>query len=225
MSGGCARSCVDDVWIKFNPNSILTRPATFPRHLSSISQAAAVSYHKYHRLHFPLRLFRVLRGLILEHLSRVVLEPQLPAAQQRLCAKLTPPSHPPPVMPVSMVPVPSPPHSAHLARPSRSSSLPGNGRAQETIGGTSASKQTPRARGRSSKPFVAWISGWIIGILGSGVNVRQRNLCRGRDRTESSPARPVRQPGSAPVALQPGPLNLLPPERPLLRGDFFAGCA
>ena len=34
-----------------------------------------------------------------------------------------PPSHPPPVMPVSMVPVPSPPHSAHLVRPSRSSSL------------------------------------------------------------------------------------------------------
>ncbi|KAF9791257.1 hypothetical protein BJ322DRAFT_438766 [Thelephora terrestris] len=33
-----------------------------------------------------------------------------------------PPSHPPPVMPVS-VPVPSPPHSAHVVRPSRSSSL------------------------------------------------------------------------------------------------------
>jgi len=34
-----------------------------------------------------------------------------------------PPSHPPPVMSVSMVPMPSPPHSAHVVRPSRSSSL------------------------------------------------------------------------------------------------------
>ena len=32
-------------------------------------------------------------------------------------------SHPPPVMPVSMVPVPSPPRPAHLVRPSRPSSL------------------------------------------------------------------------------------------------------
>jgi len=34
-----------------------------------------------------------------------------------------PSSHPPPVMPVSMVPMPSPTHSAHIVRPSRSSSL------------------------------------------------------------------------------------------------------
>lgn len=38
-------------------------------------------------------------------------------------ASTLPPSHPPPVMPVSMIPVPSPPHSAHVVRPSRSSSL------------------------------------------------------------------------------------------------------
>jgi len=38
-------------------------------------------------------------------------------------ASILPPSHPPPAMPVSMVPVPSPPHSAHVVRPSRSSSL------------------------------------------------------------------------------------------------------
>jgi hypothetical protein len=38
-------------------------------------------------------------------------------------ASTLPSSHPPPVMPVSMVSVPSPPRSAHLVRPSRSSSL------------------------------------------------------------------------------------------------------
>ena len=38
-------------------------------------------------------------------------------------ASTLPPSHPPPVLPVSVVPVPSPPHSAHVVRPSRSSSL------------------------------------------------------------------------------------------------------